>query len=483
MIDANASINDTHIQRIMHSADLYDLMCAKHGLNSPNTFVRGTKTIDFILGTKGVLDAIEYCGIRQFNADIISDHRALWIDLNIPKLLHKKLAPLYTRQPQMTSKNKRWSQYARKNTSTILRNLHVQSNISSLYENLANNAPRQDLITMLEQIDTDIQSAMLKGVSPTKQHSAWWSPQLHHAFLMQQYWLLKRKERITNISMKIPLTRILEQIPIDSPLHRIKDSKYIRRHLRNAQKTLNETRSNARDQRNIFLEQKMFQYRLLDKNKTAAKLQAMNTAELMPVIYRKLRAFLNPKTFQALNFIDIPSSSGVTRITEKDELEQTLLNHHRQHFMQAKNTPLATQDVISRFGLATDTLHSLQFRQGDSSEIEFWDDPKIKSFMQCLQPNPGQDPPQIDTTITVSQVIDGIKIWKERTSTSPSGRTLPLYKIWLQPDLPHEEAITGKEFFTMITDVINISKTMQYPLKRWTKAHNIFISKDPGKKK
>ena len=112
--------------------------------------------------------------------------------------------------------------------------------------------------------------------------------------------------------------------------------------------------------------------------------------------------------------------------------------------MQANNTPLATKDVISRFGLATDTKHSLQFRQGNSSELEFWTDPKIKSFMKCLQPNPVQDPPQIDTTITVSQVIDGIKIWKERTSTSPSGRTLPLYKIWLQPDLPADEALSGK---------------------------------------
>ena len=73
-----------------------------------------------------------------------------------------------------------------------------------------------------------------------------------------------------------------------------------------------------------------------------------------------------------------------------------------------------------------------------------------------------------------------IKNWKERTITSPSGRTLPLYKIWLQPDLPEDEVISGKDFFTIITDIINISQKLQYPLKRWTKAHNIFISKNPG---
>ena len=72
---------------------------------------------------------------------------------------------------------------------------------------------------MLEQIDNDIQSAMLKGVSSTKQHTAWWSPQLHHEFLMKQYWLLKRKEIITNVSMSIPLKSVLEQIPATYSLH------------------------------------------------------------------------------------------------------------------------------------------------------------------------------------------------------------------------------------------------------------------------
>ena len=77
MIDANVSINDRNIQRIMHSAALYDLMSARHGLHAPNSHIRGSKTIDYLFGTKGVLDSIEHCGIRSLNEDIISDHRAL----------------------------------------------------------------------------------------------------------------------------------------------------------------------------------------------------------------------------------------------------------------------------------------------------------------------------------------------------------------------------------------------------------------------
>ena len=71
------------------------------------------------------------------------------------------------------------------------------------------------------------------------------------------------------------------------------------------------------------------------------------------------------------------------------------------------------------------------------------------------------------------------KIWREQTSTSPSGRKLPLYKIWLQK-YNDDKSITTDQFFQLITDVINISQKLQYPLKRWLTVYNIFICKELG---
>ena len=38
----------------------------------------------------------------------------------------------------------------------------------------------------------------------------------------------------------------------------------------------------------------------------------------------------------------------------------------------------------------------------------------------------------------------------------------------------------GDEFLTIILDIINLSQTLQYPLRRWNIVNNIFIPKDPG---
>ena len=54
MIDANSSILDTRLQKIVRSGQLYDLLASKNGVNSPNTYVRGTNTIDYVFGTTNV---------------------------------------------------------------------------------------------------------------------------------------------------------------------------------------------------------------------------------------------------------------------------------------------------------------------------------------------------------------------------------------------------------------------------------------------
>ena len=106
MIDANDTILASRFQKILHSGELYDLLSSKHGANAPNTYLRGTNTIDYILGTKGVKYALERCGMLSFNDGILSDHRALWIDLNLNNL-DQKLPNIYTRPPHHAGKEQK----------------------------------------------------------------------------------------------------------------------------------------------------------------------------------------------------------------------------------------------------------------------------------------------------------------------------------------------------------------------------------------
>eukprot|EP00957_Ditylum_brightwellii_P083774 6367646-Ditylum_brightwellii.AAC.1 len=51
-----------------------------------------------------------------------------------------------------------------------------------------------------------------------------------------------------------------------------------------------------------------------------------------------------------------------------------------------------------------------------------------KDMLHWLTPTP-TDPPTVEADITIQE---GYKIWSENTETSPEGRYLNLYKVWLQ---------------------------------------------------
>ena len=97
----------------------------------------------------------------------------------------------------------------------------------------------------------------------------------------------------------------------------------------------------------------------------------MQKAELMPLVYRKIRAYLNPKPYQKLSFIDTKSPQGTVGVTKREQVEEILLKHHLNHFTKAKNTTLATKEVINRFGLATDTIYASNFHLGNTSELQY----------------------------------------------------------------------------------------------------------------
>ena len=98
-------------------------------------------------------------------------------------------------------------------------------------------------------------------------------------------------------------------------------------------------------------------------------------------MYKKIRAYLHPSTQNQIHYIDVPIDGGINRITKKHDMEQVLLNFHKSHFYQAKNTPFTHPDFMARFGSAADTLHATHFRAGDPSEAKFWPNKDEKQFL------------------------------------------------------------------------------------------------------
>ena len=82
--------------------------------------------------------------------------------------------------------------------------------------------------------------------------------------------------------------------------------------------------------------------------------------------------------------------------------------------------------------------------------------------------------------ISNEDIIHEFRVWKEKTTTSPSGRYLGTWKILLQPNSVSEKQDYQKEFSDLFTKIMNTCLLNNHVLKRWTKAHTFLISKDKG---
>eukprot|EP00957_Ditylum_brightwellii_P084097 6393568-Ditylum_brightwellii.AAC.1 len=89
----------------------------------------------------------------------------------------------------------------------------------------------------------------------------------------------------------------------------------------------------------------------------------------------------------------------------------------------------------------------------------------MKQFHKELSPPP-YDLPPVDTHFTAQNVRDGFQIWKERTSTSPMGQHLGLYKAWTKKNYHNNDNILPElEFYQFIAMILNIATHVQYPLR------------------
>ena len=119
----------------------------------------------------------------------------------------------------MTTKNVNWMKQARKIITKHLKEASVRENIDRMLENM-NKVSREFNIEHLEQIDSDITNAMLRGAKAyTNFFSVWWSPTLHHAYLETKYWKLRRIQAATHVSMKNAIAQVLAKLPDTSEIH------------------------------------------------------------------------------------------------------------------------------------------------------------------------------------------------------------------------------------------------------------------------
>eukprot|EP00978_Attheya_sp_CCMP212_P039948 scaffold212852_cov28-Attheya_sp.AAC.1 len=199
----------------------------------------------------------------------------------------------------------------------------------------------------------------------------------------------------------------------------------------------------------------------------------MKRTEAQKRMNKILKQYLKPEDRSGIFQLDIPAEPDnegnptFQRITLKDELEDALIPYCKKHFKQADPTLLNQEPLKSLFDYTAKSDFCQEFRDGTADIDSLKVDDDVKIFLHNLAPNE-LDPPKLSDELTREQLISGFKIWTERTSTSPKGRHLRLYKAWIHKETGEKVADEMKPnaFFDITLRMIQISIESGTPLRR-----------------
>ena len=153
------------------------------------------------------------------------------------------------------------------------------------------------------------------------------------------------------------------------------------------------------------------------------------------------------------------------------EVEQLILERNREHFTQAKDTPLASQVITDMIGFSGTTSIADRLLKGtiDVSSITT-DKYGQLILLQCQRIHP-----ELPAKITLDEFKTSYNIWRVGTSTSPSGRHLSHQHVLFQPHgidptadpKQHEEAEQARELGGKIDRVQACTMKTDRPRRRY----------------
>jgi hypothetical protein len=116
-------------------------------------------------------------------------------------------------------------------------------------------------------------------------------------------------------------------------------------------------------------------------------------------------------------------------ITDGPTIERLILHRNIRHFRQAEYTPLATPSVIRTIGFGADTTRAEQLLEGNTDPTDITDDEWSRYLLTSMK----RHSKELEIEITTKKMMNKYRRWKERTSTSPSGRHLGHFHALFRP--------------------------------------------------
>jgi len=175
-----------------------------------------------------------------------------------------------------------------------------------------------------------------------------------------------------------------------------------------------------------------------------------------------------------------------------NKLENTLLEYSQTHFARVEGSPFMQEPLGCL--LQYDGLTSFGDRVTSGwpvRTLHHFDKPTTAILKNLCRKTPAD---MLPPTLDHEKLLEGIKKWLERTTTSPSGRHLGIYKTLgkhlVQTNKKNDQPAStpktlgplkqGCDVLYLIFDIMVIALKHAYPLQRWGQVWTIFIEKEFG---
>ena len=219
--------------------------------------------------------------------------------------------------------------------------------------------------------------------------------------------------------------------------------------------------------RDQYLHDQADMYELLGQKNRAKILQNIRKVEELRREYGHIKFALKNNFRQTITQVTYPNNNTWEYTNTPQELETKINEQQNRHFHQSADTPIAqTTDTHPRL----EKLLFANFQQSDIPDTST----KLKTFFAT------RNKENINTVISQEEFYQGIKKWKEKTSTSPSGRHLGHYHAQAAPDMDETQKGYTATFLWIHTSIINLALKRSIVLTRWKTVHTVASPKDTG---
>jgi ribonuclease HI len=478
MMDANESIDarTNEMNDLIQGCGLVDSHLLADIYAEVETYARGKGKIDYVLVTPRIQQCVRYTHIAPYNEWVVSDHRALILDIDY-QVLEKGDLVIWQREDRGFTTG---SARDRRKFVEECHKLGTRMNWNKRLSKIKKIQEPKEAEEKLNTLDKEVTQVLLseskklrRKIKPPK------SSKLNEALLQHLMWRIALRGIKTKRCFRDRLNQIATKLKMRNDQEEWSQPRTVATNLRKTNKIRRKLEKEAYLLQTQEREANILSNLPTDRNRETARREVHHRMR-QKAQFQQIKESVRGMRSAGVSHITIPDPYQAypyepsTIRNWKDEhdtqkVEEILLERNREHFRQAAGTPF-TEEMLKMIPFTADSEVAEKVLSGEDIEGTTLEATQIlKSCRRKVE----EECEEINT----EEIRNGFRRWDERTSTSPSGLHLGIYKSMTDMREQEEEKTY---LLRTITGIINCAMSKGITLERWCRVHNVLLEKDPN---